>query len=261
MIIGFNEIKPRLMVVEQGDVLQKLLRRYLQGVEIDTASNLDEALASLIDSPVQALLVNTLPIEKELARLTQTSVLPYSTPAIICSIPGIEQASTALVASNYLVKPISHETLLTALAQIDQPLRTILLVDDEPDAIQLFRRMLLASENDYRVLRAANGLHALEILQEEEVDVILLDLTMPEMDGFQFLAVKSQDARLCSIPVILISARDPSGQPIASNAIAVTRGGGLSAIQIMDCIEAFTVILTPEARRADGLESGEKSPD
>jgi CheY-like chemotaxis protein len=151
--------------------------------------------------------------------------------------------------------------LLQSLAQLSSSLHTILLVDDEPDAIQLFRRMLLASDRNYRVLRASNGRHALEILHEEKVDVILLDLTMPEMDGFQFLAVRNHDDSLSAIPVILISARDPSGQPIASNIIALTRGGGLSTVQMMDCIEAFTAILSPDAHPGGGQQPAESPPD
>jgi signal transduction histidine kinase/DNA-binding response OmpR family regulator len=255
-----GEVKPRLVVVEQGDVMQKLFNRYLQGYEIVSEPILDKALADLAHTPAQALLVNTLPVEDGLARLTEPSALPYSIPAMVCSIPGIEQASAALGAGNYLVKPISQETLLAALAHVGRPVHTILLVDDEPDAIQLFRRMLLSAERDYRVLRAENGRHALEVLRQETVDVILLDLTMPEMDGFQFLAVKKQSPELSAIPVILISARDPSGQPIASNAIAVTRGGGFSAAQIMDCIEAFMTILSPEGRPEAGPGSAESSP-
>jgi signal transduction histidine kinase/CheY-like chemotaxis protein len=240
-----GKVKPRLMVVEQGDVMQHLLNRYVQDIDVDSMEDLGSALENMSQHPAQALLINTLPIEKTLSLLSQPSILPYNTPAIICSIPGIEQASAALGANNYLVKPISEDALLAAIEQIEQPIQTILLVDDEPDAIQLFRRMLLSAGKNYRVLRAMNGRQALEILQHENADVILLDLTMPEMDGYQFLDIKNQDARLCSIPVILISARDPGGQPIASNALAVTRGGGLSAGQIMDCMEAFISILAP----------------
>ncbi len=255
-----GEVKPRLVVVEQGDVLQKLLSRYLQGYDIAAEPDLDKALAGLGSIPAQALLVNTLPVTDGLVRLTEPSALPYSIPAMVCSMPGIEQASAALGASNYLVKPISEQTLLAALVQVNRPVHTILLVDDEPDAIQLFRRMLLSAGRDYRVLRASNGRHALEALRQETVDVILLDLTMPEMDGFQFLAVKKQSPELSDIPVILISARDPSGQPIASNAFAITRGGGFSAAQILDCIEAFMAILSPGSRSEAGRGSAESSP-
>jgi CheY-like chemotaxis protein len=75
--------------------------------------------------------------------------------------------------------------------------------------------------------------------------VILLDLIMPNMNGFQFLDHKSQDPALRDIPVIVTSARDPSGHPIVSNALAVTKGSGLSAPQLLSAIEAVSEIFSP----------------
>jgi len=129
--------------------------------------------------------------------------------------------------------------------------KTILVVDDEPEALRLFRRMLASTGRGYRVLRAANGRQALAILRSERPDAILLDLVMPEMDGFQLLAAKNADPALRDIPVVAISARDPAGQPILSNALAVTRGGGLSTPQLLACIEALSRILSPAGRAAE----------
>jgi CheY-like chemotaxis protein len=58
------------------------------------------------------------------------------------------------------------------------------------------------------------------------------------MDGFQFLAAAKSDPALCDIPVILISARDPAGHAIVSNALAITRKGGFSVPQLLSCVEA-----------------------
>jgi CheY-like chemotaxis protein len=83
----------------------------------------------------------------------------------------------------------------------------------------------------------------LELLRRERPDVVLLDLVMPEMDGFEFLGVKSQDPALCEIPTILISARDPLGHPIVSKALAITCADGLSVRKLLDCIRALSAIL------------------
>jgi len=119
-----------------------------------------------------------------------------------------------------------------------------MIVDDEPDALHLFGRILASSGRFYRVLLARDGQEALSILSEHRPDVILLDLIMPNMNGFQFLELKSQDPALCAIPVIVISARDPAGQPIISSALAVTRGGGLSTHQLLASIEAISKIFS-----------------
>jgi CheY-like chemotaxis protein len=236
-------LKPRLVVVERGSVLQRMIGRYMQNVDVIVVQDLEMAKVEVARTPAQVLLVNDIQVNQILERLKEPEALPYSLPAIVCSIPGVDEAYSALGIAGYLVKPINREMLLEGLGKIDKPIETILLVDDEPDARQLFRRMLSSFPQKYRVLRASDGKQALQILRSQPVDVVLLDLIMPNMDGFQFLEVKNQEEELREVPVILISARDPQGHPIASNALAVTRGGGLSMHQMLACIEALSSIL------------------
>jgi CheY-like chemotaxis protein len=111
--------------------------------------------------------------------------------------------------------------------------------------------MLNESGQDYQVIRASNGAQALELLHREKPDLILLDLVMPEMDGFQLMTVKSKDPELQQIPVVLISARDPLGQPILSNNLAVTCRRGMSAHEILAAIDALSRILSRASSPAD----------
>ncbi len=238
-------VQPQLMVVEQGNVLQRLLTRYTQSAEIVLVPTLEAALDRLAQTPPRALLVNDIRAGAALERLKSSAALPFGTPAILCALPGLEEAIGALGVADYLVKPISASALLAALDRLERPIRTILVADDEPDALQLFRRMLASAGRGYRVLRASDGRQAWEMLRQEQPDVLLLDLVMPEMDGFQLLAAKNQTPELREIPVILTSARDPLGQPVASDALMVTRGGGLSAQQVLACIEALLGVLAP----------------
>jgi CheY-like chemotaxis protein len=116
--------------------------------------------------------------------------------------------------------------------------------------------MLTEAGRGYRVVRASDGRQALEILRHERVDLVLLDLVMPEMDGFQLLALKAQDPALSDIPVILISARDPLGQPIVSHALAVTCRNGLNSQELLACIESLTAILSKTSPRGDPALTG-----
>jgi signal transduction histidine kinase/CheY-like chemotaxis protein len=236
-------VRPRFVILETGDVLQRLLNRYWDEVEIVSVANLEEAMAELSRMPAQALLVNDTSVSKTLDNLHSAKLLPTDTPVIICSMLTPDESGTTRGASVRLVKPISQEKMLGALDQLNIKEGTILLVDDEPDALQLFRRMLALSGRDYKVLLARDGQEALHVLQECRPDVILLDLVMPKVDGFQFLKLRGQQPDLLDIPIVIISARDPAGQPIVSNALAVTGGKGLSVRQLLVSMEALTKAL------------------
>jgi signal transduction histidine kinase/CheY-like chemotaxis protein len=248
------KVRSRLVVLESGDALQRLLRRYLPDAELARVTSLDEALAELSRVPAQALVVNDLSVPEALLRLASTG-LPEGTPTIICSVSGTTEAAGALGVADYLVKPITRERLLTALNRLPIAGQTVLVVDDDLEVQLLLRRMLASSGRGYRVLRAEDGREALGILRQERPDAILLDLVMPGMDGFRFLAARSEEPDLRDIPVIAISARDPVGQQIVSPALAVTRSGGLSAPQILDCIGALSKIVGA----AGGLPDMEKA--
>lgn len=244
-------IRPRFVVLETGHALQRLLTRYLDGAEIVPVTSLQKAIQELTHVPAQALLVNDVSVSKTLQHYSEFTVLPYGTPAIICSVPGVYEAAGALGISDYLVKPISRNTLLAALDRLNLKGKTLLIVDDEPEALRLFRRMLVSSGRGYRMLKATDGREAMKILCEQGANAVLLDLVMPKMDGFRFLAEKSQYPALCDIPVVVISARDPTGQPIVSNAVAATQGGGLSMPQLLACIEAISGILSTAGQAGD----------
>lgn len=253
------KLRPRLVISEPGQALHRLLSRYLDDMEIVSVPNLEHAIQEIHQVPAQALLINDIAVDPTLQQLNDHTDLPDDIPIIICTVPGIEQMTHGLGVFDYLVKPISQETLCHSLERLEHPINTILLVDDEPDALRLFRRMLLAADRGYQILRASNGQQAWAMLQAQPIDVILLDLMMPEMNGFQFLALKNQNAATKDIPVILISARDPLGQPIVSNAIAATRSHGLTAREILACLEALQQILGPPSLQADNRSNVAKN--
>ena len=250
------KLLPRFVLLEPGDSLRRLFSRYADDVEIVSVRSLAEAERELSRTPAQALLVNTPSSQGGSASARELTSLPYGTPALACWVPDDDEAARRLGVVRYLVKPYSQEMLLSALAELGEAVRTVLLVDDEPDALQLLARMLSAAGRSYRILQATNGSRALNLLRERRPDVMLLDLIMAGVDGFQVLREKSEDPTVRGIPVIVISARDPSGEPLVSDSLMVTRGRGLSVRELFDCIQAFSQILVPIAQPADRAHPG-----
>jgi threonine synthase len=103
-----------------------------------------------------------------------------------------------------------RDGLLAALASLDRRrLRRILIVDDQPDARRLIRRVLEARGN-YALEEASRGEDALEIVDQRPPDLIVLDLMMPEMDGFTLLERIKKRQHVRDVPVIVVTAKELS---------------------------------------------------
>ncbi|NOZ27248.1 MAG: response regulator [Chloroflexi bacterium] len=249
-------VNPRFVLLEKGKMLQRLFRRYSDNVEIVSVQSPEEAIHELKRSPAQALIANLSPLEDASAMMDRLADLPYGTPVMTCWAPGEDEAARQLGVTRYLLKPITREKLLSALEDLGGEVETILLVDDEPGQLQLLTRMLSATRRGYRILQARDGQQALNLLRQRRPDAMLLDLIMPGKDGFRVLHEKGQDPTIREIPVIVVSCKDPTGGPVVSERLTVTRNGGLSGPILLDCIQVISEILAPTIQPAGQGQPG-----
>jgi signal transduction histidine kinase/CheY-like chemotaxis protein len=244
------EIRPRYVVMEHGRTLERLLSRYLEDAEVVRVDSMDEALHVLGESPARALVANSAMLPRSFspgsgADSLPSGGLPFDTPLLACWLPG-DTAPEQLGATRYLVKPVSSTELQEAVQALGPQVKTVLVCDDEPDIVRLFLRVLSRLPQGYRIITAANGVEALAALRELRPDALLLDLLMPQMTGFELLQEKEKDPSLRDIPVIVVSSLDPFSQPIVSDQLFVARGSGLSARDLLQCIQALSAVLAPE---------------
>jgi len=114
---------------------------------------------------------------------------------------------------DYLTKPIEMTELTQALDQqwlltnIDHPTHTILVVDDEPNTLDMHARIVESHSTSNLVLKAHNGREALDLLERTNIDLVLLDLLMPEMDGFGVLEMMHENEQMSKIPVIILTGK------------------------------------------------------
>jgi CheY-like chemotaxis protein/anti-sigma regulatory factor (Ser/Thr protein kinase) len=142
-----------------------------------------------------------------LAALRQDTQLA-DTPVIMVTILDEQRRGMALGAAGYLVKPIERERLhsLVRKFRAAAPPTRVLLVDDDPVQRERVRSWLEGQH--WSVAEARNGREALARLNEAAPDLILLDLMMPEMDGFQVVDALQENLEWRDIPVIVVTARD-----------------------------------------------------
>ena len=132
-------------------------------------------------------------------------------PVIICSIVEDRERAYQLGAVDYLVKPILEEELVNAVRNLnlreDRLIHDILVIDDDPDVLQLVD-IALRDEPTYRLQYANGGFKGLEMMKGRKPDAIILDLMMPDLDGFSILETMQGDIELKTIPVIILTAAD-----------------------------------------------------
>lgn len=238
----------RYVVLESGNTLSRLLNRYGADVDIVSTKTLPDAISLLGEAPAHAFVINSASLPSRDSILSIPHDLPYDTPLFACWLTN-DDSVHQLGIVRYLVKPVNGTTLLDAVRSLSKPVQTIMVADDEPDLLRLFTRILASAPENYRVINASNGLEALTLLRESQPDVLILDLLMPQMSGFDLLKEKEVDPTISAIPVIVVSSRDPSSQPIVSNQLLVARSGGLSMRDLLDSIESLTEVLAPATPR------------
>jgi threonine synthase len=100
-----------------------------------------------------------------------------------------------------------QEGLLAALERLDVRVKSVAIIDDDPNAVRLLKRILQA-RGHYILHEAYNGREGLEMVRRERPDMVLMDLMMPDLDGFGMLQAMKADDALKDIPVIVVSAKE-----------------------------------------------------
>jgi signal transduction histidine kinase/CheY-like chemotaxis protein len=201
-----------VLVVDDDEAVRDTMTRFLtrEGYSVATASGGREALRLARELRPAAITLDVM--MPDLDGWTVLSALKgdpelADIPAILVSIVDEKSRGYSLGAVEYMVKPINRERLVSVLRSICGPAgRNVLLVDDD-DALRA--SVVRALEGDgWRVTEAVNGKAALSALGDGRPDVIVLDLMMPEMDGFEFLAEFRAHSEWRAIPVVVVTAKD-----------------------------------------------------
>jgi CheY-like chemotaxis protein len=182
-------------------------------------------------------------------------------PIIVCSIIEDESKGFSLGAADYLVKPITESELLRALDRVEHrsPVQTVLIVDDEPDAVRLVRRVL-ESRSGYRVLEAMSGAQAIAAIRDQRPDAVLLDLMMPEIDGFAVLEQMKSSSLTRHIPVIVITAKELTDEDrtrLQGKVTALFNKGGLNAESLLGEIAAALSRLSADEKKPVSSPTGQ----
>lgn len=253
--------KARIVVLEHNGVIGQQLAGYLAGMEVNTTATLEALAAACRARPPAAILINDASAMDDRAFSRQLINVPDRTPILSCYLPGKEEACARFNVVDFLVKPVTREALVAVVEGIVGEGSTILCVEDDPEMARLIRRQLTAAPGHYRILHAADGAGALALMRSRQPDLVLMDLGLPDQDGYVTLAQKNEEPAIREVPVVIVSARDPVGGPVVTGRLRVELAGGLSVRDIAALTEAVsrTFSHAPSAHPAR-LENDGESP-
>jgi len=210
-----NKFAPLALVVEDDDMAAELIRAQLagDGIEMLRARSAEEGLQLAAERRPDLFTVDILLPGMDgwemLQRLKQNAQFA-DIPVVVISILADRGKGISLGAAGILEKPYSHRQLQQALAVLDFTRAdglppVVLLVDDDPLAVELFTAYL--GHWNYRALHARSGAEGLTLARAEHPDLIVLDLMMPEMSGFEVVEHLKEDPATAVIPILVVTAK------------------------------------------------------
>jgi signal transduction histidine kinase/CheY-like chemotaxis protein len=256
-------VRPRVLIIENGSALSHLFYRYSDMVEVATVDDIQKIRGVLANTSIQGIIINS-PILSGFKQQPDISSLlnelPEDIPTVLCWQPGKTEIARRLGAVDYLVKPFKITELLDEVHRWGKEAKKLLVVDDDPDLIQLYTRVLQSSPVGYQILRAETCFDALEILHSSQPDLMILDLVMPEMTGYDLLREKNDDPAIRDIPVLIVSSTDTVVDSPGSSPILVKGDHALNGQEMVTLLQRIMAILSPEKRLDEpGVPEGSPS--
>ena len=161
-------------------------------------------------------------------------------PVIMVTMTDNRELGYSLGATEFLTKPVQRDQLVQLLDrhETDGPERRALVVDDKAENRELLRRAL---ENEgWQVSEAENGQVGLERLADQRPSLILLDLMMPVMDGFEFVMEMRKLNAANAIPIVVVTAKDVAEedrQRLNGDVVGLIQKGGLDRESLLSQIQ------------------------
>jgi signal transduction histidine kinase/CheY-like chemotaxis protein len=237
-----------LLVVDPDPAVHQLIQRGIPGSQVVPVENVDQLAWLVSEYQPTAIVHNVVP--------EPSPTLPFElsepVPVIQCSLPSRAWIERELDVFTSISKPVTVEELLKVVGEVPGACR-ILVIDDDRGFTQFVERALHTSDNSYSVQRAYTGEEGLLQMRAEPPDLVLLDLTMPDVSGYTILKAMRESSQLADIPVILLTATSYADEIFSrrSNRITVERTGSTSIPDLLNTIQAIAATIHPPRTTVD----------
>ena len=194
---------------EARDIIERFLKK--DGFEVMTAASGEEGLRIAHRIKPAAITLDVMMPDMDgwsVLRALKADPDLHDIPVVMVTMVDDKTKGYSLGATDYLTKPVNRDQLLKILGRYHcaDDVCAVLVVEDDEKTRELLARTL--EKEDWDVMQAGNGREALEQMSQIKPDLILLDLMMPVMDGFDFLLAMRGNPAWKDIPVIVVTAKD-----------------------------------------------------
>lgn len=209
-----NANAPLVLIVEDDPAAAKLLSIYLMeaGFSVEVAADGDAGFEKAKNLRPALITVDILIPKTDgwqlLTRLKADQAMA-SIPVVVVSIIDERGRGFSLGAADYLLKPVDRDSLVRVIQRVvrsnarDQRGRSVLVIDDDPLILELMEAVL--RPEGFEVLKARDGRHGLQIARERNPDLVVLDLLMPEMNGFEVVDEMHGCPETAAIPIVVLT--------------------------------------------------------
>ncbi|MCP4700037.1 MAG: response regulator [Gammaproteobacteria bacterium] len=205
-----------VLVIDKNQMMRQLLKKHLNklGYRVIVAGACDEAMQMAKKFHPQAITLDVMMTDakgRTLLSMIKGDAELANIPVIVVSMQEDRSEGFSLGAAEYLVEPIEADDLSNVLKKYQSSAAgsaEVMLVEDNPTTRKITKLMI--KKAGWQVTSAENGRVALELIKKSRPDLILLDLMMPEMDGFEFLTRLRADEIYADIPVVVVTAKELS---------------------------------------------------
>jgi len=257
---SWSKTRPPILVIDPDPAVADLVRRHVEEYEVVQVDEVDRLAEEVMLHHPQAVVCNVSPGRQGGydGNTIGDGVVSMPVPFIECSLPSQAWVAKDLAVAACLTKPITAGQLLREVERLDS-VHDVLVIDDDRGFCQLVERILEATGRAFEVRRAYDGEEGLLALRTRQPDLLLLDLIMPGVDGFQVLEEMRQEPELADVPVVLLTATSYVEDALAQRGgqMVIHRPDGLSLAEVLRCIRAVIGVLEP---RYDERSAPEEAP-
>jgi len=235
----------RVLVIDDDETVHDMLFRLLskEGFLVETADDGESGVQKARELKPDVIVLDVLmPGMDGWDVLTRLKNNPdtESIPVVMLTMVDDRSKGYTLGVTDYIYKPVDREKLVTALTRCVRYGDTapILIVDDDSTQRDMLKRTL--EKEGWETIRAHNGRAALEAVRARMPSIIILDLMMPEMDGFELIHTLRKNPETREIPVVVLTAMDLSHADqamLANNATEVLKKGASSRDEVLKIVK------------------------